>query len=149
MYGTTKVSCEKLSDEYVLSATAGDCDDGDLSMNPGRTEICDGKDNNCNGELDEGGVCSFAKTISGIDWEVARSMIRSSDGGYVVAGETYSFGAGWADFYVVKLDDLDHQEQNLLLPLADFYVVKLDDNGNVVWKKTIGRSSDDVADSII
>ena len=127
MYGTTKVSCEKLSDEYVLSATAGDCDDGDSSINPETTEVCDGKDNNCNGELDEGGVCSFAKTISGIDWEVARSMIRSSDGGYVVAGETYSFGAGWADFYVVKLNSV----------------------GNVAWTKTIGGSSDDVATSII
>jgi hypothetical protein len=104
MDGTTKVYCEKLSDEYVLSATAGDCDDGNSSINPETTEICDGKDNNYNGELDEGGVCSFAKTISGIDWEIARSIIRSSDGGYVVAGETYSCGAGWADFYVVKLD---------------------------------------------
>jgi alpha-tubulin suppressor-like RCC1 family protein len=52
--GTTKVSCEKPSDEYVSSATAGDCNDADSSMNPGRTEICDGKDNNCNGQIDEG-----------------------------------------------------------------------------------------------
>jgi len=52
--GTTKVACSKPSDEYVSSATGGDCDDGDSSMNPGRTEICDGKDNNCNGQKDEG-----------------------------------------------------------------------------------------------
>jgi alpha-tubulin suppressor-like RCC1 family protein len=52
--GTTKVSCEKPSDEYVSSATAGDCDDADSSRNPGRAEICDGRDNNCNGQIDEG-----------------------------------------------------------------------------------------------
>jgi hypothetical protein len=99
-----KVSCEKPSDEYVSSATAGDCDD-DSSINPGRTEICDGKDNNCNGQVDEGNVCgsTFAKTIGGISDE-AVSIIQSSDGGYVVAGLTQSFGAGYFNFYVVKLD---------------------------------------------
>jgi hypothetical protein len=132
--GTTKVSCEKPSDEYVSSATAGDCDDGDSSMNPGRTEICDGKDNNCNGQTDEGNVCgsasTFAKTISGSVLNVAYSIIQSSDGGYVVAGWTYSFegfGAGGPDFYVVKLDS----------------------SGNVLWTKTIGGSLTDEAWSII
>jgi hypothetical protein len=34
--GTTKVSCEKPSDEYVSSATAGDCNDNDPNINPAR-----------------------------------------------------------------------------------------------------------------
>jgi hypothetical protein len=51
--GTTKVSCEKPSDEYISSETAWDCDDNDPNINSGRTEICDGKDNNCNGQTDE------------------------------------------------------------------------------------------------
>jgi alpha-tubulin suppressor-like RCC1 family protein len=58
--GTTKVSCEKPSDEYVSSATAGDCNDSDPNINPGKTEICDWKDNNCNGQTDEGNVCGIA-----------------------------------------------------------------------------------------
>jgi hypothetical protein len=107
--GTTKVSCEKPSDEYVSSATAGDCNDADSSMNSGRTEICDNKDNNCNGQTDEGNVCApastFAKTIGGSLTDLAVSIIQSSDGGYVVAGWTESFGAGGWDFYVVKMDD--------------------------------------------
>jgi hypothetical protein len=187
--GTTKVSCEKPSDEYVSSATAGDCNDSDSSMNPGRTEICDGKDNNCNGQIDEGfnvgqsctvglgecartgqyvckadgtgtecnatpgtptpevcdnkdnncngqidegNVCApastFAKTIGGSNLDGALSIIQSSDGGYAVAGYTESFGAGDADFYVVKLDS----------------------SGNVIWTKTIGGSNyEDFAWSII
>jgi subtilisin family serine protease len=31
-----------------------DCDDGDAARNPGLAEICDGKDNNCDGQVDEG-----------------------------------------------------------------------------------------------
>jgi MYXO-CTERM domain-containing protein len=33
---------------------AGDCDDGDNSVNPNGNEVCDGVDNDCNGEVDDG-----------------------------------------------------------------------------------------------
>jgi hypothetical protein len=36
------------------STGSGDCDDLDNSVHPGATELCDGKDNNCNGVIDEG-----------------------------------------------------------------------------------------------
>lgn len=34
-----------------------DCDDWDATINPNATEVCDGVDNNCDGQVDEGGVC--------------------------------------------------------------------------------------------
>lgn len=34
----------------------GDCDDADKNVNPDKREVCDGKDNNCNGFIDDGNV---------------------------------------------------------------------------------------------
>ena len=46
----------------------------------------------------------FCKAIGGPEDEEGNSLIQTSDGGYAIAGFTYSFGAGWNDVYVVKLD---------------------------------------------
>jgi alpha-tubulin suppressor-like RCC1 family protein len=64
--GVTQIGCTAPTG-YVLSATLGDCNDNDIDINPGKTEICDSKDNNCNGEIDEGNVCVFvaAKVTAG------------------------------------------------------------------------------------
>jgi len=43
---------EVVSSSYVANNT--DCDDSDSAVYPGATEACDGKDNNCSGEVDEG-----------------------------------------------------------------------------------------------
>ncbi|MBF0106353.1 MAG: putative metal-binding motif-containing protein [Deltaproteobacteria bacterium] len=42
---------------YVSNST--DCDDGEGSAFPGNTEICDGMDNDCNGDVDE--VCELGR----------------------------------------------------------------------------------------
>lgn len=41
-------------DNDGVPSGAGDCDDNDASVYPGATELCDGVDNNCDGEVDEG-----------------------------------------------------------------------------------------------
>ena len=62
-------------------------------------------------KLDTNGDTNWTKTFGGSDWDTANSVQQTSDGGYIVAGTTRSFGAG--DY--------------------DFWILKLDTNGNMVW----------------
>jgi len=52
---------------------------------------------------DADGDTLWTKTIGGDYGEYATDIRQTSDGGYIVVGRTESFGAGYWDFYVVKL----------------------------------------------
>jgi hypothetical protein len=62
---------------------------------------------------------------AGDDW--ACSVVATSDGGYAIAGTTDSFGAGGADFWLVKTDA----------------------NGVMEWNRTYGGTGDDLACSLV
>jgi hypothetical protein len=47
---------------------------------------------------------TWAKTYGGGSDDIASSIQQTSDGGYIVAGFTDSFGAGYSDFWVLKLN---------------------------------------------
>jgi len=49
-------------------------------------------------------VSSWAKAYGGAGGDYAYSIQQTTDGGYIVAGATNSFGAGSSDFWVLKLD---------------------------------------------
>jgi len=46
----------------------------------------------------------WAKTYGGMSDELATSIDQTSDGGYIVAGGTASFGNGSSDMWIFKLD---------------------------------------------
>jgi len=51
--GAVIMTCTPTSSQVLVN---GDCDDTDPNVNPNATEICDGIDNNCNGQIDENGT---------------------------------------------------------------------------------------------
>ncbi len=54
--GKVKCLCRPDEQNHYTAVKAGDCDDSDKFVNPGAKEVCDGKDNNCDGLTDEEGA---------------------------------------------------------------------------------------------
>lgn len=53
-YGTTSTTIVWCAMPAGYADVDSDCDDSEAVVNPGAAEICDGLDNNCDGEIDEG-----------------------------------------------------------------------------------------------
>ena len=56
-------------------------------------------------KLGSGGNVIWQKTYGGDDFDRAHSIEQISDGGYIMAGETESFGTGRGNVWVLKLDE--------------------------------------------
>ena len=78
-------------------------------------------------KADKTGALLWQKTIGGADWDFANSMTATNDGGFIIAGTTYSYGRGNADGFIVKTDA----------------------NGDTIWTKTFGGLNDDEFKSVI
>ena len=119
----------------------------------------------------------WAKTYGGIQAEGGRAIRSCPDGGYLIAGYTFSHGTGDSDFLVVKTDDTGIREWSktyggpgteygnacLCLPDGyliagytssfgsggkDVYVIKLDRKGKEIWSKTFGGPSWDIGTAL-
>ncbi|MAG33856.1 MAG: hypothetical protein CL908_23490 [Deltaproteobacteria bacterium] len=126
-------------------------------------------------KTDADGNQEWAQTYGGSGYDSANSVQLTADGGYVMAGYTYSFGAGAADFYLVKTDALGNEEwartfggdeteiayavrqkrdggyaiAGRIAPYGegglDFYLVITDADGLWIDEYTYGGNDDDVA----
>jgi len=129
-------------------------------------------------KLGDTGTIEWQRAYGGADWELARSVQQTSDGGYIVAGSTSSFGAGLSDLWVLKLDSsgaiewhyayggTDYDEAKAVRQTSDggyivagftgsfgagnndFWILKLTDAGAPSWQKTYGGNWDEEAKSI-
>ena len=66
--GTTLTQCLRPTNYKVaaeLTATTGDCNDNSAAINPAAQEICDGIDNNCNSQTDEGVQTTYYRDMDG------------------------------------------------------------------------------------
>ncbi len=58
-------------------------------------------------------IITWDRTYGGRGDDLAFSLIQTTDGGYAVAGETGSKGAGGVDFWVIKLDAQDKPPEKI------------------------------------
>jgi uncharacterized delta-60 repeat protein len=77
-------------------------------------------------KYDSTGELDWARTAGGEDFDRALSVEQTSDGGYILAGDTQSYGAGGRDIFLLKYDS----------------------NGELDWARTAGGTSYDSAQSV-
>ena len=125
------------------------------------------------------GTPEWARTFGGTGTDACFSLIQTTDGGYALAGDTRSFGAGGIDLLVLKLSSAGNPEwaksfggtdDDLVRSIIqtadggfavtgytysfgagndDFLIIKLSSSGNVEWARTLGGTLYDDAFSVI
>ena len=116
---------------------------------------------------------SWQRYMGGSGDEVGYSVQQTSDGGFIIVGDTSSYGAGGSDVWLIKTDAsgavewsktfggtgddsgrcvVQTQDGGYVIAgsttsfghgLADVYVIKTDGNGNEQWHATYGGTSND------
>lgn len=77
-------------------------------------------------KLDKNGNLIWYKTYGGTKDDSASSIIKTSDGNYLLVGSTFSYGSK-----------------------GDVYVVKVNPNGDVIWEKCFGGEEADEGNAVV
>ncbi|MBW8049105.1 MAG: hypothetical protein FVQ77_01945 [Cytophagales bacterium] len=130
-------------------------------------------------KTNERGNILWSENFGGKSSDYGRSVLHTKEGGYIIAGYTFSFGAGESDIYIIKINDagdllwsktyggihndyaydiLETKDRGFLIlgetksfgaGSFDVFLIKIDTRGNLQWSKTYGGRSTDVGRSII
>jgi hypothetical protein len=79
--------------------------DGGYALAGGTTSFGSGLDDFWLVKTDSSGDQQWNKTYGGTAYDFGNDLVQTTDGGYALAGGTYSFGAGISDFWLIKTDD--------------------------------------------
>jgi hypothetical protein len=125
--GYDEARCIRQTDDggYIVAGYSTS-NDGDVSANHGGGDYWVLK-------LDTGGAIQWQKCLGGTGSDAAFSIRQTSDGGYIVAGESTSTN-----------DEVSGNRGG-----GDYWVAKLDTGGNIQWQKCLGGTAEDAATSIL
>lgn len=112
---------QTLDGGYIVAGQSNSID-GDVTANHGSFDYWIVK-------LDVTGTIQWQKSLGGTSYDKANSIMSTTDGGYIVAGASFSTNG-----------DVTGNHGSY-----DYWVVKLDNNGAIQWQKCLGGS--DVDDS--
>ncbi len=98
--GSSSVTASDCAAPTGYVATGGDCDDGRSTTRPGAVELCNGRDDNCDGSIDEGVIGASASCPAADCAEIKALNPSAASGNYVLTRGTYSCdmstdGGGW------------------------------------------------------
>ena len=129
-------------------------------------------------KTDSQGDSIWTKTFGGEYIDEGLSIQQTLDGGYIIVGNTESFGNGNSDIYLIKTDENGSElwfktyggtavDEGLSVQQTldggyiivgntesfgngnrDVYLIKTDENGNEQWTKTLGGEDDDYGRSV-
>ena len=129
-------------------------------------------------KTDSSGNVAWDQTFGGSTLDVGFSVRQTLDGGYVIAGYTYSYGAGGRDVWLIKTDSSGNLAWNKTFGglhddwgysvqqtsdggyitvgytdsygagSSDVWLIKTDSSGNLAWNQTFGGSNADYGYSI-
>jgi hypothetical protein len=115
---------ETLNNEYIIAASS-DSQDFNISNNKGTYDFWVLK-------ISSDGALIWEESFGGTEIDEPRAITATNDGNFIVVGDTRS-------------SDTDVSINN---GAADLWMIKIDTNGTLIWEKTIGATSFDVARSI-
>ncbi|KPL10327.1 hypothetical protein AMJ71_03520, partial [candidate division TA06 bacterium SM1_40] len=92
----------------------------------------------------------FEQTFGGVDKDEGYSAVETSDGGFIVAGRTFSFGAGESDVYLIRTDAAGETTWTRTYGGEEveyaYSVEETDDGGYIAagWTSSYGAGRDDI-----